>query len=101
MLIIVRQKNTCHFGMCCHTLLLSVVTVSETKHDILLFVGGNVHFTIEPEYQQLLTKSSSTSIDLVYFVILTIVTILLQIKTNSKLHCQIFIVGNFHYKIES
>ena len=75
MLIIVRQKNTCHFGMCCHTLLLSVVTVSETKHDILLFVGGNVHFTIEPEYQQLLTKSSSTSIDPVYFVILTIVTI--------------------------
>ena len=81
--------------------ILSVVTVSETKHDILLFIGRNVHFTIEPENQQLLTKSSSTSIDPVYFVILTIVTRLFRIKTNSKLHCQLFIVGNVHYKIES
>ena len=46
------QKNTCHFGIwCTYFATLSLVIVLETKNNTLLFVGGNFHCTIEPEYQ--------------------------------------------------
>ena len=51
---IIRQKNICHliFEYGVHILLFcQSLLFRKQKLYVLLFIGGNFHFTIEPEYQ--------------------------------------------------
>ena len=74
---IIRQKNICHFGIwCTYFVILSVVTVSQTKNDMYCYLLVEISTSQLSQNINSYIKSSSTSIDPVYiFFILTIVTI--------------------------
>ena len=83
---IIRQKNICHFGIwCTYFVILSVVTVSQTKNDISCYLLVEISTSQLSQNINSYIKSSSTSIDPVYIYFLFWLLLLFHIKTKITL----------------
>ena len=91
---IIRQKNIFHFRIWCkYFVILSVVTVSETKNDMYCYLLVEISTSQLSQNINSCIKSSSTSIDPVY--IFFYFDYCYYFILIPKLHFQIFIFGNF------
>ena len=87
---------------CTYFVILSVVTVSQTKNYMYCYLLVEISTSQLSQNINSYIKSSSTSIDPVYIFFYFDNCYYFILK--PKLHCQIFIFGNFpsfHYTIES